>query len=213
MDRYILTCPGRKPIKHEGFELHVNTGEPYKHNWMKCAKGHFDLLWQGDEACIILEDDVKLAPDFETRLQTLLHVIPPNGVGMLYVAVDLGLPVFSLPIVYPPESHDWGTQATFYTPGARKVSRSLIQAYLNLPVATVVADYRIPEKKRPRATLDGVKDGFDVVMYKAFRLLQMQVVCFPMVQHMCAKSTCLSTPHISPFFPKPKEIKKLDGWW
>ena len=211
MDRYILTCPGRKPIKHEGFELFVNKGY-HAHAWMRCAKGHLDLLSRGDEACVILEDDVRLCPDFETRLQRLLGVLPANGIGMLYVAIDVGLPVREIPMVYPPEMHDWGTQGTVYTPLMRKVCRSLIQAYLGLPVATVIRDYRIPEKERPRATMDGVGDGFDVVMYKALRLLQCPVVCFPMVQHMCAKSTCLSTPHISPFFPKPKEIKKLEGW-
>lgn len=213
MDRYILTCPGRKPVLHKGFELFVNSGEPYKHNWMKCAKGHLDLLSRGDGPCVILEDDVKLAPTFESRLQRLLGVLPANAMGMLYVSIDVGLPVREIPMPYPPGMHDWGTQASLYTPLTRKVCRNVIQAYLNLPVATVVDDYRIPAEKRPRPTMDGVKDGFDVVMYKTLALMQCPVVCFPMVQHMCAKSTCLSTPHISPFFPKPKEIKKSEGWW
>lgn len=202
MHRYILTCPGRKPVLHDGFALYTNEGGHYEHNWQKCAFGHGYLLEHGDGPCLIVEDDVAFPPDFEERLARLISVVPHNGVGMGYVCVDLGLPVDQIPMVYPPDSHDWGTQCTYYTPQARKICQYLIAAYLEMPVATVVSDYRIPEKIRPRPTRDGVQDGFDVWMFKSLRLLGVQVVCYPCVQHVGKKSKCLSSPHRSPFFPK-----------
>jgi hypothetical protein len=212
MEQYILTCPGRKIIKHDGFEVFVNKGSAHVHPWQKCAAGHLALLGCGEGPVLILEDDVLLAPDFETRLDRLMTVLPDPGLGMLYAGADIGLPCMQFPMTFPPGIQDWGTQAMFYTPRARRICQRLIEAYTLCDVATVVNDFRIPEP-RPRPTQDGVHDGFDCVLFKQIRELQIPLLVHPGVQHMGLPSTCLSNKHRSEYFPVPEVLRKgKDGW-
>jgi hypothetical protein len=132
---------------------------------------------------------------------------------MLYVALDVGLPVTRLPVLYPPGAQGWGTQAVLYSAKAREVSRSLIQAYLSLPVATSPRNYSVPESLRKPPSNDGVLDGFDVFLFKALYELNVSTFFYPAVQHMCAPSTCLSSKHWSPFFLAPEDLKKGKGGW
>jgi len=213
MDRYILTCPGRKAYKHKGFELFINDGKPYEHSWHKCAKGHAVLLGCGDGPVLIAEDDVMFPPDFENRINKLATILPDPGVGMGYVCIDLGLRVEKAPVQYPPGIHGWGTQLTLFSPRARKIALSAINAFLLADIATVSCDNSMPSESRPNPTEDGAQNGFDVIMYHMFDWLKVPVYQFPCCQHMCLTSTCHSAPHVSPFFPHPKVIHKVEGWW
>ena len=215
MDKYILTFPAHKTIarRHKGFELFVNNSKR-EHGWMRCAAGHADLLGAGKSDVIILEDDVMLCPQFDERLAKIVskYRADYSWIGGGYCCRDIGLPITEQPLEQPANVQDWGTQCMWYSARARNIAYHLLMAYLGCVVATSPIRYDIPENIRPRPTMDGVLNGFDVGYFKALRELNVPVLFMPLVQHVpVAESTCLSGDHRSEFFPKNPKGKP--GWW
>jgi GR25 family glycosyltransferase involved in LPS biosynthesis len=199
MQRVILGMPGRPVIRHDGFDVFINDS-PYAHPWHRCAHGHYTILAQQYGACLILEDDVMLAPDFDVRLKRAvqLHADHVPYLVHLYAGVKYdAFPVDETPFELPPACQDWGTQAIYYSAGARGIAADLTSAYLRA---------RIDRKE----TVKGLKCGFDCILFPGLRALEVPVYYHAAVQHMQAPSTCLSPAHHSPYFPA--DVKGIAGW-
>jgi hypothetical protein len=215
MMKMIVNAPGRKPIRHEGFDVLVNPSMR-SHPWMRCCEGveiATGLALGARESLMVLEDDVMLAPDFDKMLDHASHrgmlEEPYPAVYIFYVPADIGVPVKDSPYRYPPDLCPWGTQAMFYNASAVEIVHHICRAYLACHVAGTVNDYR----GDTRGEGAGVYDGYDVVLYQTLFRLNIKPWYYAGVQHMCKKTTCLSARHTSPFFPPPEKIKQgVDGW-
>ena len=215
MKKIIVNAPGRKPIRHEGFEVLTNPSTR-SHPWMRCCEGieiATGLAMGAGESLMVLEDDVMLAPDFESKLNSAdlcgVKQSPEPVVYIFYVPATIGVPVKESPYRYPPDLCPWGTQAMYYNAPAVAVAHHVCRAYLACHVASQVNDYR----SDTRGEGPGVYDGYDVVLYQTLFRLNIKPWYFAGVQHMCKKTTCLSARHTSPFFPPPEKIKQgRDGW-
>jgi hypothetical protein len=144
-----------------------------------------------------------LSPDFNDRLSVAASIFDDNipYIVHLYAGVKYEVfPVEKRPFELPPEVQDWGTQAIYYNPAARKICADLCSAYLRAPV------------NRTGTERHGVRHGFDCYLFPTLRMLGIKVFYYAAVQHMVMPSTCLSPVHWSPYFPAPSEFP-LPGWW
>jgi len=212
-EKWILSVPGRKPIKHDGFKILLNKSER-NHPWLRCCHGVQQILDNvrvGHDA-LLVEDDIMLCPDFEHRLGCVEKFFGSNTPALVcfYVPVDIGLPVMQNPMPYPADTSPWGTQANWINADAIPIYRGIAETYLACEVSEEPRDYRTGP--HPVGKGIGVYDGWDVLLYKTLAHLNVPVYYYAGVQHMNAKTTCLSTHHTSPFWPQPKDLKNRPGW-